>query len=371
MDRSLIKLFASFSDAKFDRMKDTQIYYSSGVCLLPTEKYLQETKSKVNINFGNSYKVEIINCNETVLADVTASIYLYTFQDHNGIYQIAFEILPLNVDFGFEKVYFKFTGLSNDVSFYSNDFILTNEIENRSIRIDYKNYSYEDDLYTRYNSARFMCFFNGIEERQESSIYTEIEGNVRKSRVIQNFSYTYKIERLNTFGFTNLANALTSDLVYIDCERATVLDELKSGERLGKTNLITSDFNAIINENETFTYTNQIAPIFQAIQIIPSLEYTLFTIPTNGSVIFNDNILSSGGLSLYNSDGNIFIQDVTYTILDNTINFSMPILANGNYNFVLLNVESILLDKIDVNWSFSIANGEFEPSEFDNNEFLV
>ena len=75
MDRSLIKLFPSFSDAKFDRLKDTQIYYSGGVCLLPSEKYLQETKSKVNINFGSSFKVEIIDCSEKVLADVTENIF--------------------------------------------------------------------------------------------------------------------------------------------------------------------------------------------------------------------------------------------------------------------------------------------------------
>ena len=157
MDNSFIKLYPTFSEAKYDRMHDSQFYYGSGVCLHPSEKYLQVTNSKVSIAFGESYKVEIIDCSENVLADITNFFYTYSFQDHNGIYQIAFEIMPLNLDFGFENVYFKFTSLSNDATFYTNDFVITEDILTTSIRLDYKDFDIKlyDDFMKKFPKTKY------------------------------------------------------------------------------------------------------------------------------------------------------------------------------------------------------------------------
>jgi hypothetical protein len=372
MDNSFIKLYPSLQSALFDRMIDSQMYYSGGVCLHPKEKYLQITNSKVDISFGESYKVEVINCSDEVLATITDNFFLYSFQDHNGIYQIAFEIMPLELDFGFDKVYLKFTGLSNDVVFYSNDLLITEAIERRSFRIDYKNYDTENDLANYYQSIRVLGFYNSIEERQESTIYTEISGKIRRSRVIQNFEYEFKIEALDTKVYKNLAYALASDILYVNEERATVIDKLNSGDRQGKSNRFESGFTTTLNEDDTFVYENQIASNFEAIELLPLGTYSLATIPILGQVIFNYNIVGFDSLNLYNSDTNTLIQEITsFVISSNSIAFSMPVLSNGNYNFVLLQVENNFSEKIDVNWSFTIQDGDFLNTDFEANDFLI
>jgi len=370
MDNPFIKLNTDFQTARFDRMVDSQFFYGSGIALHPEEKYLQISNSKVNIAFGESYKVEVIDCAENVLHTVTDKFFLYSFQEHNGIYQIAYEILPLGIDTGFEKVYFKFTGLSNDAVFYSNDVIITDEIVKTSFRIDYKNYT--NDLANYYQSIRILGYYNGIEEKQESTIYTTINGKVRRSRVIQNFESSFYLESINTEAFKSIANSLTSDILYLNGERATVLNELKAGEREGKTNRFSAEFTTILNEDETFVYENQIAPIFAYTDLTPLGTYSLATIPLLGEAIFNYNITTFESLNLYNSDTNTLVQEITsFVISGNSIQFSMPVLLNGNYNFVLLQVESNLGEQIDVNWSFTIQDGDFLNTDFDANDFLI
>lgn len=370
MDNSFIKLFTDFKEARFDRMVDSQFFYKSGIALHPDEKYLQISNSKTDVAFGESYKVEVVNCSDEVLKTVTDKFFIYSFQDHNGIYQIAFEILPLDVDLGFEKVYFKFTGLSNNSIFYSNDVIISRDILKISFRIDYKNY--ESDLANYYQSIRLLGFYDAIEERQESTIYTQINGKIRRSRVIQNFEYNFNLESINTEAYKKLANSLINDVLYVNGERATVIDKLNSGERQGKTNLFDASFSCTLDEDETFVYENQIAPKFDAVDLTPIGVHSLGTIPIIGEALFNYNIAGFNNLSLYNSDTNVLIQEITSFIVSGpSITFSMPVLPNGNYNFVLLQVENNFGEKIDVEWSFTIQDGDYSVLDYESGDYLV
>ena len=128
-DYSFLRLKTDFSKAKSDMMVDSEYFFNWGICLHPLETYLQTTNSDTSIAFNESYKVELINCKGDILKDITEKVYIHEFQDNNGIYQISYEILPIQEDFYFERLYLKFTHTTSDLVLYSNSFYLTDERE--------------------------------------------------------------------------------------------------------------------------------------------------------------------------------------------------------------------------------------------------
>lgn len=379
-DFSFLRLSNDFATAKYDAMHESEYYYNGGVCLHPKEKYLQITNSSTDIAFDDSYKVELVDCHENILLDITSKVFITEFQDNKGVYQIAYEILPILQDFYYKELYLKFTHLDSTLRLYSNNFLLTAELEKESFRLDYKSYSiYKGTNYVLadyYQSIRLCGYYNAIAEKKESQTYTQLNGKVRKSRVIQDFAYTYEIDEINSFVYERLSIALESDLVFLNGQRITNLGELNAGERIGKTNFFSATFE-IQFENEFYNDVNQFAPIFNYTELVPFNIYTLINIPTEGQAIFNYNIDFIGGtLKLYNYDTDILLNEINISITDNYFTFTMPILPNGNYYFLFENLvkseyEAIvnITDK-DV-WTFSIQDGEFDNTEFDNTEFLV
>lgn len=375
-DYSFLRLKTDFSQAKSDMMVDSEYFFNWGICLHPLETYLQTTNSDTSIAFNESYKVELINCKGDILKDITEKVYIHEFQDNNGIYQISYEILPIQEDFYFERLYLKFTHTTSDLVLYSNGFYLTAEREKETFRLDYKSYrEYKGTNYVLadyYQSIRLFGYYNGIAEKKDSKVYTEINGNIRKSRVIQSFEYTFDIDYIDTFVYERLAVALESDLVYINGIKAEVLETLSAGERIVKTNSFDATFKCQLIDNETYLDTFQIAPIFNYTDLTPIGVYTLATIPTIGTATFNYNLLSAN-CSLYNYDTDVLIANLTLTITNNKFSFNMPILSNGNYYFLFNAVSGYgsinIIDK-DI-WSFNILDGEFDNTEFDNTEFLV
>lgn len=376
-DYSFLRLKTDFNQAKNDLMVDSEYFFNGGICLHPLERYLQISNSDTSIAFDESYKVELINCKGDVLKDITSKIYIHEFQDNNGIYQISYEILPIQEDFYFERLYLKFTHTTSDLVLYSNSFLLTAERENETFRLDYKSYrDYKGTNYVLadyYQSIRLFGYYNGIAEKKDSKVYTEINGTIRKSRVIQSFEYQFNIDYVNTFVYERLAVALENDLVYINGKKAEVIETLQAGERIVKTNAFESTFKTQLSNSETYEDENQIAPPFNYTELVPFDVYTLATIPTIGTATFNFDLLSAN-CSLYNYDTDVLIQDLTLTILGNEFSFNMPILANGNYYF-LFDAVSTYNDELNVIdkevWKFSILAGEFDSTEFDNDEFLV
>lgn len=376
-DYSFLRLKTDFGQAKSDMMVDSEYFFNWGICLHPLETYLQTTNSDTSIAFNESYKVELINCKGDVLKDITSKVYIHEFQDNNGIYQISYEILPIQEDFFFERLYLKITHTTSDLVLYSNGFYLTAERERETFRLDYKSYrEYKGTNYVLadyYQSIRLFGYYNGISEKKDSKVYIEINGKIRKSRVIQSFEYTFDIDYIDTFVYERLAVALESDLVYINGIKAKVLETLSAGERIVKTNSFDATFKTQLINDETYLDTFQIAPVFNYTNLNPIGAYTLATIPTIGTATFNYDLLSAN-CSLYNYDTDVLIANLTISITDNEFSFNMPILANGNYYFLFNAVSSYgdglnLTDK-DI-WSFSILDGEFDNTEFDNNEFLV
>ena len=362
-------------------MIESEYFYNGGICLHPSETYLQITNSNTSIAFDESYKVELINCSGSVVKDITSKVYINEFQDNNGIYQIAFEILPILDDFYFERLYLKFTHTTSELILYSNGFFLTAEREKETFRLDYKSYrEYKGTNYVLadyYQSVRLLGYYNGITETKDSKVYTEINGKIRKSRVIQSFEYAYNLEDVDTFTYQRLAVALENDLVYINGVKAEVLETLTASERKEKANIFDCNFSTQLDYSEVYTDVFQIAPIFNYTSLIPLGDYTLVTIPTSGVAEFNYNIsYVSGNLKLYDYDTDTLLNELSISITDNYFSFTMPILPNGTYYFVFDNLvaneygnEISITDK-EI-WKFKITNGDYSNLHYSNTNYFT
>lgn len=363
-DYSFLRLSTDFNQAKSDNMTDSDMLLGSTICLHPQETYLQI--SNTEIAFDDSYKAELINCKGEILKDITSKVFINEFLD--GYNKIAFEIIPIQEDFYFEKLYLKLTHTASDLIVYSNSFFVTAESEKNTFRLDYKSYrEYKGTNYVLadfYQSIRLFGYLNGVSEKKDSKVYTEVNGKVRKSRIVQSFEYGFNIDYINTQTFENLAVALENDLVYINGVKAEVIETLSAGERIAKTNVFDCNFKTQLDETETYLDSFQIAPIFNFIELLPLGVYT--TAPTEGSATYNYTIPFSGVLlKLYNYNTDALISEIEILIVDNVFTFDLPTLSNGKYYFLLM---GSINDKNT--WTFEITNGEFESSEF-SNEFLI
>ena len=378
IDFSFLRLKTDFALAKRDKMVDSEYFYTGGICLHPLERYLQISYSDVDVAFAEDYKVEIIDCSENVLLDISDKVYIAERQDNDGVYRISFEILPINQDFYYQKIYLKFTHTASTLVLYSNEFLLTaGELAN-SFRLDYKSYSnYKGINYPLadyYQSIRLIGYFNAINEKKDSKVYTELNGQIRKSRVIQSFENEYVIDLIDTFVYERLSVALENDLVYLNGEKCEVIEGVGVGERKGKSNLFEANFKAQINEVETYTDVNQIAPIFNYLTLDPLADYTLLTIPDDAIATFNYDLLSVDYLELYDYNTEVLIESLATTITDNELTAILPTLTNGTYYFtfkVTNNFNDILEVTDKEVWKFSILDGEYESTEYNNTEFLT
>lgn len=379
-DFSFLRLKQTFAEAKSDFMADSEFFYNGGICLNPKENYLQTTNADFNIAFDESYKVELINCKGEVLKNITENVFIHEFQDNNGVYQISFEILPINEDFYFQHLYLKFTHTTSELVCYSNGFYLTAENEKDTFRLDYKSYrNYKGTNYVLadyYQSIRLFGYFNGISEKKDTKVYTEVNGRLRKSRVIQSFEYAYNIDYIDTFTFERLAIALENDLVYINGFKAEVIETLTAGERIAKTNLFDCNFKTQLDKSEIYTDDFQIADPFRYFSLSPLSVFT--DSPTAGSISFNYPIIGGSNIiKLYNYDTDVLIANINTILTTNKkADFTLSSLAIGKYYFLfdsnafLSNFGEVSIANKDI-WSFEIASGEFDGTEFDNNEFLT
>lgn len=378
IDYSFLRLKNDFATAKHDKMVDSEYYYNGGICLHPLERYLQISYSDINVAFAEDYKVELIDCQENVLLDISEKVYIAERQDNDGIYRISFEILPIEQDFYYQTIYLKFTHTASNLVLYSNGFLLTAEESENTFRLDYKSYSnYKGTNYPLadyFQSIRLFGYFNAINEKKDSKVYTEINGQIRKSRVIQSFESEFVIDEINTFVYERLAVALENDLVYLNSEKCEIIDTLGTEERKGKSNLIGASFKAQINEAEIYNDINQIAPIFNYISLSPLGFYALDTLPNDILASFNYNLTSVVYLKLYNYDTDAFISNIEVEIIDNEFNAPLPTLTNGNYYFTfsVINNFSEVLEITDKEvWKFSILDGEYSNEDYSNTEYLT
>jgi hypothetical protein len=408
VDKSFIRLLTDFSLAKSEIMIDSEFIYNAPICLHPQEKYLQITNLS---NVGNiipyvpetvvndfedrvladggtfeaydclldllqvSFKVELIDCKEKVLLDITDKVFYTSFNDINDAQQIAFEILPIQNDFYFERCFMRFTFADNNITLYSNGFYVTAEDEEKTFRIDYKNVGYYQgisyDKVDVYQSIRLFGYFNQPSTKEAVTIYTQLNGEVRRSRPIQAIEYKYNIDLIDTFTFERLSNALNSQIVYLNGKRFQTIDNVQSEERQGKSNMFATSFKGQFNFDDVYTDENQIKPIFNFIDVYPTGIYSLNNLPTTFSITFNEDIESVEYIKLYKLP-NLLVSDLTPTISGNVITGALSV-EIGNY-YIQLKVTSILGEVLEVTsnnaWQFQVKVSDYSSIHY-TNDYLI
>ena len=376
-DFSFLRLNTSFEVAKSDELIDSEYFYNQTIIFHPQEKYLQISNSNVDIAFDDSYTAELIDCCGNVVFDITDKVFINEAQDNNGIYQIAFEIAPILQDFYYQKLYLKLTQIGGDCIVYSNAFIVTSEEEKNSFRLDYKSYQKYDgihyNLFNYYQSIRLIGSYVLPIPKEDSQIYTQLNGVIRKSRVIKSVDKQYSIDAIESLNIESLFSALNSDVCYLNGVRITTVQAPSVGERIGMSNLFPLNFTAGFNYSDTYTDVYQILPPLVFLSKEPLGSYTPITIPLIGEAIFNHDLADNGNtIKMYNYDTDALIAEISLT---GGFTFSKPVLINGNY-YILTNViTDIYGQTIQVtskeDWKFSIGDGEFDVTEFDSTEFFT
>lgn len=380
LDKSFLRLVTDFSVAKSEMMVNSQYVYKDTIVISPSEKTLQISNSLTSIAFDDSYIVSLVDCSDNVILDITDKVYINEFQDHNGIFQIGFEIAPILQDFYFQRLYLRFEHTGSDLVLWSNSFICTDNVQ--SVRLDYKNYSYYQgvsyEIANFYQSIRIAGYFNLPSSKDSTKITTLINGDIRRSRTTQALEYTYNIDAIDTFAFDRLMVALNSELVYIDGVRFVTSENVQSDERQGMSNQFATTFKGQFVATEKYVASFQIAPKFAVIDYYPKGLYTLATISNEISLTFNYDAIDTDNTNLrvllYKDNSFIdyldLVQDVNPLIWKQAYTF----VNNGEYEIrVPANkYKSIYGDVLEyMVFKFSIQDGEFDNTEFDNTEFFT
>ena len=375
-DLSFIRLEPNFSDAKYLRASTAStIFYNGQIILCPNQTYLQTTNCPLGIAFDGNFKVTIIDCDDNELQNITSNVAINE-RTINGIQQIDFEIRNTGIDYYSKNVYLKFKHTVSNYVWYSNPLQITNYFDATSSRFNYKNAS---DTY--YQSITLKCFFSVNDAESTSSEYITYEGKKVTSRLITTELEQYFFDSIDNFTYRRLNNLLSRNIVYINNYRITNKQILASKGRVGDTNIFNLDFKVAIDYNDIFVEELQIFDPFDLISIIPSGTYTLSNIGDEIIGTFNrDLILGVGTLTLF-KDGSLFqtFTQADIVLVDNvfTIDITGLIIANGEYyiNFttgLFISTFGEVYQGVtnETDWAFTIANGEYTNTEY-NNEYLL
>lgn len=410
LDKSFLRLLPSFSDAKNEVMIESEFIYNAPICLHPKERYLQITnlpqiqgfapynpttlandfEDEVLLDGGTfegleclvefleiTATVELINCSGNVLKDISDRVKFFYFTDIYGVKNFAFEILPIQEDFYFQTCYLRISIL--DTILYSNGFFVTAEDENKTFRLDYKNVNfYQGISYDQadfYQSIRLFGYLNQTTTKDSVTIYTQLNGKVRRSRPIQGIEKKYNIDLIDTFTFERLANSLNSQIIYLNGVRYNCIDNVQSDERHGKSNLFSTAFNGQFDYKDLFSDSNQIFEDFNFTSLYPLGSYQIDDKPTGYIANFNYNIESVDYIKLWNFNTNTFIEDLPISFSLNIIEENLPDLALGKYYITFKcssNIFGVPLEVTDKNiWNFTIqATGDYSPTDYSNNYFI-
>lgn len=408
LDKSFLRLLPNFSDAKNEVMIESEFIYNAPICLHPNERYLQITnlpeiqgfspynhtqiattfKNEVTadggtfesfnclVSFLNYNKVvEIIDCSGNVLKNISDKVSFSFFTDIFNIQQFAFEILPIQEDFYFKNCYLRISIL--DTILYSNGFFVTAEEENKTFRLDYNNNGYYQgisyDKADLYQSIRLFGYFNQPSTKEEVKIYTQLNGKVRRSRPIQGIEYKYNIDLIDTFTFERLANALNSQIVYLNGVRFNAIDNVQSEERQGKSNLFSTSFKGQFDYKDTFIDSNQIFQNFNVISYAPNGSVNIDNQPLEYNITFNRNIQEINYLKILN-----YIDDISNGINAIDIDYNkifgvLSILPIGKYYFTL-KVTSTFGEVLEITnkdtLTFEVRNADYSATDYSNNYFI-
>jgi hypothetical protein len=392
IDYSFLRLKSSLDEAKNVGDSPTVTHKDFGsIQLLPSKSYLQITNFSGGISLTSDCEVFVVDCNDTVLADITDNVFISEFVDSSGNNQCKIELINLGIDFYRTDVFIKFDMLSSDANFWTNPINITEYQSHLTVFFKYKNY---DDFlgigYTNANvwqSVSLSMYYDIPLDETETEDYFQISrNNTISSRALIKLFELYKIEKINRFTFERLNALLKHDLIYLDDVRVTNKPTVASSEREGDSNYFETDLTVAKNYNDTSIYEPQIFTGLILSAFDPSslynTGYTIEALSTNGNVPLT---LNTGTLSVYRSDG-VLIHTFTEAdmLISGTsqlkiISTSTPVynLADASY-YVTLSAGIVsglgsLNTAIEnsTTWTFTISVGDWLGTDFLSTDFYT
>lgn len=390
IDYSFFRLKDSFLEAK--KLGDspvTEIFYNDFVQLSPNESYNQITNVSGGISFEGDYIVDVVDCSNVSLKDVTSNVFIEEFNDSLGQNQISIELVNLGIDLYRETVFLRFTHTISNAVYWSIPLNISDYQIEQTSYFQYK--SYDDFLGTpytnaqKYQSIRLKTYFDIPVDLSETQDYYQISNqNTISARTLIKKFERYQIDYINFFCYERLNALLKSDIVYIDTIRITDKPTVESKDREGQSNFFTSTFTVSKNYNDILKYEFQVFEGLKVLEYSPNGLFTVNTFPSDGFIKYNIPItLNTGVIKLFNSNdvlvdtisvsemsvlGNILtVQNVT-----DGISFEDVYYYNITQGLVSgLDIESqALTNKTD--WMLDIRlNPDFNGNDFDNNDFFT
>jgi hypothetical protein len=275
-------------------------------------------------------------------------------------------------DFYTLPLHIKLTDVVNGNIWYSNSFCVTDYNSNISSRFDYYN---ETDTYKR--SIRLAnCYDHSSQNELSSKQYTTSYGNRVNYKNITTYLRKYLIDSLDFFVNDRLPELFNYNNLFVNTQRVSISD-LKTDERKGDTNLLNAEF--VVNpQNDFYNWNFQIYEGLQVIERIPIHQSSISSTDGLFSLTFNKELSFLSGLVVELYKDGVLIGTPSITTFENNITFffSGITFTNGNYSIVvpsgfIYNGNEFFGGYAFNEWTFTIADAEFDGTEFDNTEFLT
>lgn len=390
-DNSFLKLYKNdFAAAKRgDNTPIIKLPYSGFIQQRPDETFYQITNCDTTIAFAGGITVELVDCAETVKKNITSNFYYSQFTDSNGIGQIAYEFGNIGQDFWTTPLYLRITDNINGNKWYSYNFLVTYYQAEISCRFDYYDLGQINgiayDINPGIQSIRFSNFYeNDIDPAEKVGSYIQYGGDEVAYNSIITDLQEYLISSIDKFNYNRILRLFQSSFVYMDGFRVTK-NKIEKDKRAGDTNWFPATL--VVNpKNEPFHFTYQLYQPFTSTSVFvannSASNLTNFnTALTSGLYIdFNRDVFVAPGFEykLYKNGSLVFTgtANATSTNRLTLTGLSAYTFANGDYSLtidanLLYNNGEYWTGFVLGDWNWTIANGEFDASEFDNAEFLT
>lgn len=383
-DFSFIKLYKNdFASAqRSDNTNIATMPYAGFIQQKTNETFCQKSNSETDIEFVGGIKVELIDGCGNVQKDITDNFYYFNYESENGTEQIDFEFGNINEDFGTLALFLKITDLDNGNIWYSNAFCVTDYRSEFSSVFHYTNdktiFGIDYTTSKRLQIVRIGgCYDHTPVNQNNLKQYTTSNGNQVNYNRIVTFLRQYQLNHIDIFCNDRLDALFSHSHIYIDFQRVVVSD-YKVEERKGDTNWFDGSF--IVNkQNEVLNYEYQLFEGLEVVEQSPINNSTFSGFNFLFSLTFNKNISLLEGLVIKLFKDGIFVSNAsTISVTDNVLNFDdfTTTFENRNYSIVvpsgfIYNGNEVFGGYALNEWTFTIADGEFDNTEFDNTEFLT
>lgn len=390
MDFSFIRLLTDFEQAKRNENSPiSSLIYSGLIQQLPDETFTQITAISGGFSLLGSLVAELTDSCGIVVKDLDGNFFYEAFADQNGDTQIAFEFGMVGTDFYTLPLHLKLTDLGNGTTYYSNQFLITALDANKTTRFDYTDngllYGIDYQTAPYIQSVRLSCCYDHTPVNDTNfKQYVNTRGFQTNYRNSVTFLRKHLIEYLDNFVNDRLSVLFNHSIIFVNGERASVSD-FKVDERKGDTNYFSGEF-TINKLGDIFLWDFQIFEPLLLVQNDPvenggvyspsdALNFYIFQLG------FNRNIEVAIGAKarLYKDNVLVETQDLTFSFFS-VCNYFFDYFSTspevGNYR---IEIDQNQVFSGNLFWkgfqgndfTFTVAEGEYDATEYDNNDYLT